>query len=565
MSQRHISIFLFIFFISFVYYIFLFGIETFNPFFTDWLWKGGVSAQNYFGWAFFKNEEWLFPPGKIESFNLSQPTSIGLTDAIPLWAFFFKCFQPFLPNTFQYTGYFLFSNILLLGIVAYYWAKRLTTHFYLQCFFILFIILSPPFLYRLHWNPALSSHWIILGALYTFLNPWQFKNWAFWAIIAALIHPYILAMVFTLILFHFISSPTPNLKKRFVQLIFIFILSFFTLYLTGYFVTGSSLDDLGFGSNQLNLISLFNGYIFHPPFLSYDFNFDSEEGLLYLGFGGIILFVFALFFYFKNLQTFKENPIFNNIYLILVVVLLSIYALASPIRLLNTELFSIFIYDYPPFKQIAGIFRATGRFGWPLFYVLNIFIFAVLFKTLKTKILIPLLSVCLIVQVVDLFPQYTEMHKQNITDVPQIQNYLKPIQNAKWQQITKPNANLILFPSRNIFSFEKDQRWHITWERYIPPAFYITYAAYQYQMRTNYAHSSRMNVDQWQELLFNHLNLLKQGKQMHNTLYIFFDEISPEELSSVVHPDLFKKIEIIDGYPFLPICTKSEKHCVENF
>ncbi len=553
MKPQNFKIFLFIFLLSFFYYAYLFGIQTLNPTYTAWLWKAGISAQNYLGWAFFKNEAWHFPPGAIETFNLSQQTSIGLTDAIPLWAFLFKLFSPFLPNEFQYLGLFLFSNILLLGIVSYFWAKRLTENVYLQILFIAFLIISPPLLLRLHWNPALSAHWIILGALFSFLSAWRFKIWLFWALIASLIHPYILAMVMTIILFHLLFSKTPSFMLRFIHFLAIFFISFITLYLTGYFVSGGSLEDVGFGANQLNLIALFNGMIFKPSLLIYDFHFESDEGLLYLGLGMLFLLLPALFLYFKNR---KNNPSFifgeKTFPLWFCVGLLAIYALASPVRFLNTELFSIPFYDYPLFKQITGIFRATGRFGWPFFYVLNIFVLAVLFQYLKPKILIPLLSFALILQMVDLSPQYRFMREQNTT-------YLEPHLSEVWKTLARPGGDVIIFPSGKSFSFGKERSIHVSWENYIPPAFYIAYVAYKNKMRVNYAHSSRMNILKWQENMAYHLELLKKGKQAPNTLYVFFDDIPPKDLENILPAALFQKIQVVDGYPILPIC---ENNCI---
>lgn len=161
---------LLIFVAALFFYAYLFGWNTLNPTYTAWLWKGGISAQNYFGWAFFRMDPWLWPPGAIESFNISQKTSIGLTDAIPLWAFFFKLFKFLLPDTFQYLGWFLFSNVFLTGLFAYFIAKKITDSLILQLFFVLFLLLSPPFLFRLHWNPALSSHWLILASFLFYLS-----------------------------------------------------------------------------------------------------------------------------------------------------------------------------------------------------------------------------------------------------------------------------------------------------------------------------------------------------------------------------------------------------------
>ena len=542
---------LLIFVAALFFYAYLFGWNTLNPTYTAWLWKGGISAQNYFGWAFFRMDPWLWPPGAIESFNISQKTSIGLTDAIPLWAFFFKLFKFLLPDTFQYLGWFLFSNVFLTGLFAYFIAKKITDSLILQLFFVLFLLLSPPFLFRLHWNPALSSHWLILASFLFYLSPWRFIPWAILIAVASLMHPYLLAMVMTILIFKLFSSKNIPFKKRLLECFLFFILSIELLYITGYFVGGGSLEDLGFGFNQLNLMGLLDGYLFNQPLLFFEWDLDNEEGSQYLGFGVILLALLAFILWLKNIKTHQSFFGKNSFSLWLCVILLTIFALATPIRFLNTELFSVPIYDMPLLKQLSGIFRASGRFGWPLFYLLNMVIFATLFKYVSKKILIILLSLTFIIQIVDLSPKLKFMHDTNHT-------YLEPLLSDEWQAIAKEGANVIVIPSSEVYQMERDNRLHITWQHYIPPAFYVAFFAYKNKMRTNYAHSSRLNLEEWHRFMNYHVKLLIEGKPAKNTIYVFFDEIPMAQLKELLPENIFKRLIVINEYPVLPICKNCE-------
>ena len=298
-------------------------------------------------------------------------------------------------------------------------------------------------------------------------------------------------------------------------------------------------------------MGLLDGYLFNQPLLFFEWDLDNEEGSQYLGLGVILLALLAFILWLKNIKTHQSFFGKNAFSLWLCVILLTIFALATPIRFLNTELFSVPIYDMPILKQLSGIFRASGRFGWPLFYLLNMVIFATLFKYVPKKILIVLLSLTFIIQIVDLSPKLKFMHDTNHT-------YLEPLLSDEWQAIAKEGANVIVIPSSKVYQMERDNRLHITWQHYIPPAFYVAFFAYKNKMRTNYAHSSRLNLEEWHRFMNYHVKLLIEGKPEKNTIYVFFDEIPMAQLKELLPENIFKRLIVINEYPVLPICKDCE-------
>lgn len=67
--------------------------------------------QHYSGWLAFRNSEWSFPLGLAKDMAIEDGTYISFTDSIPWVAIFFKLFNQFLPETFQYFGLYVFCAL----------------------------------------------------------------------------------------------------------------------------------------------------------------------------------------------------------------------------------------------------------------------------------------------------------------------------------------------------------------------------------------------------------------------------------------------------------------------
>ena len=72
------------------------GLENLNFQNTKWLYTIADVSNSQNGWIFFKNDIWHFPLGKNPNYGLDIATSIVFSDSIPLFAFLFKTYPPFL-------------------------------------------------------------------------------------------------------------------------------------------------------------------------------------------------------------------------------------------------------------------------------------------------------------------------------------------------------------------------------------------------------------------------------------------------------------------------------------
>ena len=93
--------FLFLF-ISFLFFVSIFGIENIYFQNTQWLHDGDESTYNQISWYFFKNDIWRFPLGSNPNYGGELGSAIGMGDTVPIFALFFKLFKSFLSENFQY-------------------------------------------------------------------------------------------------------------------------------------------------------------------------------------------------------------------------------------------------------------------------------------------------------------------------------------------------------------------------------------------------------------------------------------------------------------------------------
>jgi hypothetical protein len=234
-------------------FIALTGGAILNPRNLDWLMIGD-SAQHQIGWEFFRHTSlWQWPIGLNPALGLVFSSSIVFTDSIPLAAFFFKPFSPFLGDQFQYFGIW----ILLCFVLQYHFAHRILSRFFSDQLSIsissLFFVISPPFLYRMvhggYGHIALVSHFLILAAIDQYFNK-RSRN-SIWIIILCsglLIQAYFMPMLTAIWLASVVHRFFPG-PIRFKQLALEIITTGSSVlaaaWAAGYFAVGRSINPEG--------------------------------------------------------------------------------------------------------------------------------------------------------------------------------------------------------------------------------------------------------------------------------------------------------------------------------
>ena len=346
---------------------------------TGWLYGSGDLTNAQLSWEYFQKDDWRFPIGKNPNYGLEISNSIIFTDNIPLLAFIFKLFNFFLYDKFQYFSFWILICFFLQLFFSYILLLKVTED-NLYSFLVSFLFLLSPFLFfRLSYHFSLGAHWILLYTFYTcyFID----KNnksfhWFILITLSLLIHLYFTLMIFV-ILACFVLEEAIYKKSfnPFVSLIIKFLYSLFLMYLVGYFES-SPINSIstGYGEYKIDLLSFFdpkiNGLETWSIFLK-DLKITHLEGFNYLGLGIISLFIFVFLLFLKslkknenyNLKFFRISNLFILIFLI--------WALTTNVSVNGKTIFSIELHDY--IFGFLSIFSATGRFAWPVIYILLFF------------------------------------------------------------------------------------------------------------------------------------------------------------------------------------------------
>ena len=448
------QIFLFIFFISFCFY--LLGYDNFNFSNQSWLINGDL-AQYQLGWKFYRDDIWRFPLGLNPNYGITNSSSIIYSDSIPLFAVFFKIFRGFLSEEFQYFSFWIFICIYLQALfsfkIIYYFTKNTPYSLVSSLFFIFSTIL----IYRSGIHLSLTAHWLILGYFYAQISAVNNKDFKKHLIIylSILIHFY-----FSLILMgiFFLEKIIKFKKLCFNDLISSFVIIIFSLilmYLIGYFTIGID-DGLGFGYGiyNFNLNSFFNplgenyNESFNWSFFLPTLNFQNNEieGFSYLGISGILF----LILYFKYLFNGKSKIVFSKGTNVLIFFVFFIIATSNNVNFGNQDLITLELNKY-----LYGIFssiRASGRLIWPIYYLIFIIGIVSIFQyTLNKKKPLLIISILAIFQLVDLAPgisnyyfgkQYENQNQENVDITNSIKGLSKQFNVIR---LFKPDNNSSIF------------------------------------------------------------------------------------------------------------------------
>jgi len=391
------------------------GLENLRFDEINWLLGSGDISNAQNGWTFFKNDSWHFPLGKNPNYGLDISNSIIFSDSIPILAFIFKIFKNFLSINFQYFSFWVFLCFFFQFYFSYTIIYNNTNSIYFSLISSIFFIISPIFLYRLGIHLSLGAHWIILFAYYiNFYVEKKIKKyfWIFLLILSTLIHLYFTAMLFVIYGSLLVGDVIKNKKviepvtELCAALIFVLLL----MYIFGYFeadLFGSV--SKGYGKFGLDILGVFdpqtNEGKFNWSFFLNNIKGTSLEGFNYLGLGIIVLLTISILIYLFNIAKNKNYIIETFKYkfeIVLIIFLLSSWSITSNIYLKGEEIFSLPLHNY--ILGALSIFGATGRFFWPVYYLIIILSLFYIFKYLGKKYAEFIITIILLIQIIDISP-----------------------------------------------------------------------------------------------------------------------------------------------------------------
>lgn len=392
------------------YFTYTLGYKILDPTQIQWALHGDWEFS-LMGWQFFRQEVWQFPPGKINGFFYPVGSSIGYTDSIPLFGFFFKLLRAWLPSDFQYLGLWLCSCFVLQGIFAAKLLRLVTPNLLIQALGISFFVLSPILLNRI-WHAALCAHWLILAGLWLYFTPWKPKDmrraggaWLLLLVLAGLIHPYLVIMVLGLLgafyLRMFWIEAFLSWQQTALHLFGLGSALLLTWWMTGYFIIKqANMNSFPLGYYSLNLLAPFNSagwsvFIRGLPTVSEGQIF---EGFAYLGLGGFILLLWAA--YELSQRTPQPRTYRQLLPLGLGCLALTVLAVSSKVTLGDVTLFELDNTNI--LLKILTPFQSSGRFFWVVYYAALLLALFTFIKRQRESMVIACFIFALTLQALDL-------------------------------------------------------------------------------------------------------------------------------------------------------------------
>ena len=434
-----------------------YGLKVVNPVNIKWLLDARHDwGQHYLGWAFYRNEPWGFPLGKIDALCYPSGTNVGFWDGIPLFALLFKPFSALFPQDFQYIGFWL----LLCYLTTAHYSIKLFNLYNVKPVYtiigVLLIVSNPVLMYR-GMHPALCAHGFLLASLYYYLKAANKNNVVrinrsqiVILALSALTNPYITVMVvgfnFILPVKHYFYDKLLTKKQAllypFLSCLSIVIVWFLLGMLT--FSHGERLEvSDAYGMYSLNLNSLFNssGFSTILPQMPWA-NQAQYEGFMYLGLGMMLLIAVSfIYFILKGnvKQWFKNNK--QLLPLFVLAIGFTIFAVTNVVSYNSEVLFTV---PFPKFLiKLGGIFRASGRFFWvPFYLILFFFIFIIAKARVASWIKIGFLIIVAAAQAYDTMPIFTFRNLGGGT-------YVTPLTEAKWNALLPHFKTIITYPPYN--------------------------------------------------------------------------------------------------------------------
>ena len=410
--------------------------------------------QHYTGWLLYRESHISFPFGVSRLIGYPSGGAVAFADSLPAVSVILGWFDDLLPGTFQFFGIYTLLSFILTGIASALLMSLFFNRILPVTLSSLLFIFSPVMLERVFRHTALSSHYLIIFALYLyFLNRkegFRYRSgYPILCFIAVSLHFYFVPMILAILLADLLQQYSET-KKCTPILLFLSlnILSvIFTACLFGYFFTNTLPSGvLGYGYFTMNLNAPVNPVSLSGIRWSYILpslgqGLGSTEGFNYLGLGVLLAIVGSCLFYIItgriNLLIFKIR---SHLPLAVITVILTVFAVSTTVVINNNAYLKI---DLPlKLLHLFSVFRSSGRMFWPVYYLL------VLFAVLQWKN-IPNSKLCtvgifllVVIQLADLIPAIKT--KRDFFTHP-AEGFSNPMDNAFFTENTESYDTLFTF------------------------------------------------------------------------------------------------------------------------
>jgi hypothetical protein len=295
---------------------------------------------------------------------------------------------------------------------------------------------------------------------------------------------------------------------------------------------GATLQDWGFGRFSADLLTFVNPRGASVVLPTLPTNENQYEGYAYLGVGGLFLAVVAVAAWLRSGQApARVAP--RHVPLIAAAVVMAVLALATPITLLGRPVLDLRAV-YAPFAGLTSAFRASGRFIWPLYYLILLVLCTAVVRRLPRPWATATLAVAVLLQVLDVRPIQDRSQSPRAPDV------------QLWSLGAGHYRHLVLYPPQILWSARCLELGRHPEGYYAP----LAYRAYLLGMTINSGYFSRGRLDAFADACTELAERVKRRDFASDTIYV----VGAEALASVAGPGM--TCGTIDGHN---VCVSSAK------
>jgi hypothetical protein len=422
---------------------------------SEWLFSGGWGDtwKDFLGWNHFRQSPWGLPLGVNPSNGIELASSIVYSDSIPIAALLFKALSPILPITFQYFGLW----ILLSFILQAYFSLRIFSLFFdsrlVQVLGAVILVFSPILIHRTNVHVSLTSHWLILASLFLAMRKnftKDFTAWLILLIVSAGIHPYFLVINFFVFLFTLVLNLVSEKRVRILSLSKVLGLASIplVLWLYGYFEISLSSQTTEFPYElfRVDMLQPFNfaGWSHLASIGNITELQGNYDAFNYLGPAILVL----LGFFLVNLvgdRISVGDSILRNVHLVVPVTLMALYSLTNKISIGRRQIISFAVPEW--FEPLTTSLRAAGRFFWPMYYLLSIYVVVYFYRKIKNKkVRVYLLTIVLVFHIADTNYAWRSISNLQYGNLNEQGLSLEYYQRSAWASVLENKSNIIVLP-----------------------------------------------------------------------------------------------------------------------
>lgn len=403
----------------------------------DWLMVGD-RAQSFLGWHFYRRAHESFPLGAIPDLVAPVGSSLAFSDAMPWFSIALKPLSPWLTPTYQISGLWLVLSYALLGAFACLVLRESRTPVAVAVTGSVLVVMSPALAYR-SGHPSLCAHWLILAAFLLALRTRGDRTiagftvrWGLLLTVAIGTHPYLAAMVLALALAS-CANGTPLCRLSLVaraprdatgawpllpvaRAMFLLATAAAAMLVFGY-LTGPPGTASGFDTFSANVLTLISPEGASRILPSLPRGEGQYEGYAFVGTGTIALLAAAWIVGRRQRARDPRGPVRASTargmvasgrdlrLLLLTVVALALFSLGTSIMLGRWRIATA-NHLVAHLEPLPSVFRASGRFVWPLHYAVIFAAVAGIARLLSPRAATAAVLAAITLQILDAAPFY---------------------------------------------------------------------------------------------------------------------------------------------------------------